>query len=195
MDDLGGHDKPQFDGGLWELATQGAAPKVHAGVGGKSKLGMTLVMTGAKELDRVIEQIAAEEGPRSINATLRTFLRETVKEIVLPQVMEMVPYDDGRGAYKDEGQHLEDMITIRALPRSRKRAAGYYVGFRSAHFKDGQGPAHYAKYIEFGWDHVGGFHVEADSFLRRALYPNANRIVNTLRVKVWNFIGELNRAA
>lgn len=186
--DYGGHDRPTI-----RMPNPGASVRepVASLKTRTTRGGMSLVMTGVAELDVAIEAIAADEGPKSINAKMRGFIRDAVKTIVLPKVIELIPFDDGRGAYKDDGTHLEEQLVVKALKRSRKRV-GYYIGFPHELFK---GPTYYGGFIEFGWDHKGGFHVEADSFLRRALYPQADTIIASVRTAATAFIATLNQAA
>jgi hypothetical protein len=200
--DFGGHDRPPEPPATTSSPGRASAPRVRVM---SRRAGMAMVCTGVLELDRELEAICADEGPKSLNTAMRGFAREVVKEIVLPKVQELVPYDDGRGAYKADGQeivyehnqykgaaqHLADQIVLKAVSRSRKRI-GFLVGFEWPLF---QGPTYYGAYIEFGWDHRAGFHVEADSFLRRALYPEASRIVESFRGKVAAYIAERNLAA
>ncbi len=200
--DYGGHDRPD------PPATSSRSRSPAAGLGkARTRGGMRLAITGVKELDRELEAIAADEGPKSLNAAMRRFCRDAVKTIVLPKVRELIPYDDGRGANKSDGKeivynagsaslekeagHLADQIVVKEVGRSRRRI-GFYVGFPDELF---QGPTYYGGYIEFGWDHRGGFHIEADSFLRRALYPEAERIVAYVRARVASYLAERNRAA
>ena len=53
-----------------------------------------IAMTGLAELDRELVAIATEDGPKSINAAMRKVIRETVKEIVLPEVVALFPSHD-----------------------------------------------------------------------------------------------------
>lgn len=143
----------------------------------KSRSGV--IITGDVELDRELAALTAEEHPRSINAALRRYIRQTLREIVQPKVIELIAVDTGE---------LEANVVIRALKRSRNRV-GFWVGFPDPLF---QGDTYYGGYIEFGWDHVGGMHIEADSYLRRALYPETDRIIARLHLLVRQWIDERN---
>jgi hypothetical protein len=154
---------------------------------------LTMVLTGDVELDQELIDIALRENSaKHINSAMRKYTRTAITEIVKPAVLELVPYNDA--TWKDDGQHLEDRITVRALKRSRTRV-GYEAGFKEEDFHDFQGPFHYAGYVEYGWDHRAGFHVEADSFLRRALYPNASAVLASVRGNMAVWIAERNRDA
>jgi hypothetical protein len=182
--DYGGHDRPTINAPAGPPRDPSSSLRT-----GKTKGNMRLVMTGVREFDLALEAIAADDGPSSVNGALRKFIKEAVETIVAPKVRELIPYDDvGRGGFKDDGEHLEDQLVVKAMKRSRTRV-GYYVGFPWPLF---QGPTFYGGFLEFGWDHKGGFHVEADSFLRRALYPEADRIIGLVRERARAFIARIN---
>lgn len=133
-----------------------------------------LVVTGVEQLDRQLRAITAEDGPKSINKAFRQASRKAVKEIVKPAVLELIPWETG---------FLESQLVVRAIPRSRSRV-GYYVGFPDPLF---QGDTFYGGFIEFGFDSRVGVRVEADSYLRRALYPNTDQVMQQVlqEMKVW----------
>lgn len=141
-----------------------------------------LVLTGDKELDEALGEILSEEGNKSINAVMRKVCREAVKEIVKPAVLALVPWDTGQ---------LESKITVRAAKRGRGKI-GFWVGFPDPLF---QGDTFYGGFIEFGWDHRLGVRVEADSYLRQALYPNEQKILDRVRQRVKEWVDLNNRLA
>lgn len=144
---------------------------------------MKMVVLGIPELDRELQAIAAEDGPKSINGSMRKATREAVKDIVRPEVLARVPSDSG---------FLESQIVVRAIKRSRGKI-GYFVGFPDPLF---EGDTFYGGFIEFGFTHdKSGVFVEADSFLRAALYPNASRVIAQVRDRLRSFIAARNRAA
>lgn len=153
---------------------------------------VTLVATGFEELERELDLICAEDGPKSINAAMRKFAREAVTTIVKPKVLELVPFND-RFHFNKQGEiretHLEELIVVRALPRSRVRI-GYFCGFVDPLF---QGASFYGGFLEFGWDHYKGVRVEPDSFLRQALYPNEPLIRSFVAERMRAWIDERNR--
>lgn len=137
----------------------------------------SVIVTGVEELDRALTEMVAGEGKESakaINAVMKKAIRDAVNTIVKPAVMALIPWETG---------FLESQIKVRATTRSRNRM-GFWVGFPDPLF---QGDTFYGGFIEFGWDHRLGVTVEADSFLRRALYPNVNQIIEFVRnrVKEW----------
>lgn len=142
---------------------------------------MKLVVTGLEELDRELAAIAAEDGAKSINATMRKACREAVKDIVRPEVLSRIPVDTGL---------LESQVVVRAVKRSRGKI-GFYVGFPDPLF---QGDTFYGGFIEFGFTTKQGVVVEADSYLRSSLYPNSSRIISQVRDRLRSYIAERNRA-
>lgn len=141
---------------------------------------LTIAITGAAALDTRLRQLASETGAKGINAEMRKATHEAVKEIVLPAVLDLIPVDTGE---------LEDAIKIRAIKRSRGKV-GYYVGFADPLF---QGDSYYGGFIEFGFTHFGNVEVEADSYLRRALYPNAIIVLEQVRHRLAAFVAKANR--
>lgn len=141
---------------------------------------VSIAFTGVEALDKKLRTLAAEEGAKGINAAMRTALREAVKTIVLPVVLELIPYDTG---------NLEENIKVRAIKRARGKI-GYTVGFEDPLFV---GDTFYGGFIEFGFDGRGGVYVEADSFLRRALYPNADIVIDYVRARLQTYIMKQNR--
>lgn len=142
---------------------------------------VAVAITGDVELDAVLREIASEHGAKSINRVARAAIKAVVKEIVLPKAKELVPVDSG---------FLEDELKITAMRRKKNRI-GFSVGFRDPLFR---GDTFYAGFIEFGWEHRLGFTVKADSFLRRALYGEADRIFAEVRRRMRDWVIELNRA-
>lgn len=121
-------------------------------------------VSGDAEIDEALGALLDDAGVKGINAAMRKATRAAIKEIVLPEVKSLIPYQYGL---------LESRLVVRAVTRSRNRL-GYFVGFPDPLFK---GETFYGGFIEFGWDHYLGVTVEADSYLRRALYPNADKII------------------
>lgn len=146
---------------------------------------MRLVMTGVVELDKALQELASETGAKGINQHMRRACRDAVNEIVKPVVLQLIPWDTG---------YLESQIAVRAIKRSRIKV-GYFIGFIDGSRPGQQTGTHYGWYIEFGWKHRLGVKVEADSFLRRALYPNAQRIVDFVRQRMREWIDQANQMA
>lgn len=136
-------------------------------------------ITGDAELDHALEALLAPYGARSIDAAMRKACREAVKEIVKPEVMARVPHRYGTLASK---------IVVRAVKGAR-RTIGFYVGFPDGLFR---GETFYGGFIEFGWDHYKGVTVQADSFLREALYPNSARIIAHVQQRMREWVAEAN---
>lgn len=159
--------------------------------GGGGGVSFAIEASGFEELHQAIEDIVKDaDDPndrKAMNAALRKAIKWAVTNIIKPAVMERMPYDDSK--YKDEGQHLEDQVVVKAVKRSKNRV-GYAVGFP---WPLREGPTFYAFYIEFGWDHVGGMHIEADSFLREALYANEGAVLESVRGYLLEYVGELNQ--
>lgn len=141
-----------------------------------------VTLTGFDALDRELRKLAAEAGPKSINDELRKAIRDALKEIVLPQVKDLIPVDSGE---------LEDAIRVRAVKRSRS-ALGYWVGFPEPLF---QGDTFYGGFIEFGFTGRGGVKVEADSYLRAALYPNTDVVIDFVAARARRLIQRANSFA
>jgi hypothetical protein len=168
-----------------------------------------ITITGVKELDTELALIAeSDDGPKSVNNAMRRFLREAVRTIVLPKVKELVPVAQAghwrsgtgtteRGGTREwsEGGFLESQITVRARRRSRT-SVGFWCGFPDELFK---GETYYGAWIEFGTKDrktksgKSTGRVEADSYLRRALYPNATAIVDFVRRRTAEWIAERNQ--
>ncbi|WP_428303906.1 hypothetical protein [Lacipirellula sp.] len=168
--------------GYYKRASGDGASSTPAVSFGKSdsKRKIRIALTGLVELDRQLQELANETNARGINKTMRRLCREAVKQIVKPAVLELMPWDTG---------FLESQLTVRATRRSRT-SVGYRIGFPDDSLFAGD--TYYGGFIEFGWDHFGGVHVEADSFLRRALYPNQDRIVAFVREGMRAWLAELN---
>lgn len=156
---------------------------------GKNKLKFAL--SGDVELDLKLREIAAEDGPRSINAAMRKALRAAMKTIVMPAVIANLRRNNNTG-------FLMSQVRIKAGRRSRNKIR-ISVGFPDPLF---QGDTYYAGFIEFGTkvrtvkktrQKVG--YIKADSFLRAALYPNANKILALVREHMTAFIAKQNAAA
>ncbi|MBA3485190.1 MAG: HK97 gp10 family phage protein [Pirellulales bacterium] len=131
-------------------------------------------VTGDVELDQAIQELVDDGGKKAINQALRRACKEAVVEIVKPEVLARIPFRYGT---------LESNVTVRAVKRSKFKV-GYTIGFKDPLFR---GETFYGGFIEFGWDHYKGVTVQADSFLRASLYPNANKIVArvTERMRAW----------
>lgn len=139
-------------------------------------------VSGDAEIDEALGKLLDDTGTKGINAAMRKATRAAVKEIVLPEVKSLIPYRFGT---------LESKLVVRAITRSRGKI-GYFVGFPDPLFK---GETFYGGFIEFGWDHWRGVKVEADSYLRRALYPNATRVIAKVHEYLRNWIEEANNKA
>lgn len=156
---------------------------------GKNKL--KIAISGDVALDKTLREIAAEDGPRSINNAMRKALREAVKTIVFPAVVANLRRNNNTGL-------LMSQLRVRAGKRSRNKIR-ISVGFPDPLF---QGDTYYAGFIEFGTkertvkstgQHVG--RVVADSFLRAALYPNTGKILALVRQRMAEFIATMNSQA
>lgn len=143
---------------------------------------VTFSVSGDVELDRAIKMLidTGETSPKSINTELRKACREAVKQFVLPGVIARVSHDTG---------FLESQITIRAIKRSRGRV-GYWCGFPDKLYS---GPTYYAGYLEFGWDHRGGVHVQGDGFLRVPLYENESKIRAYVASRLAAWVAQANK--
>lgn len=156
---------------------------------GKNQLRFAL--TGDAELDVTLRDIAAEDGPKSINAAMRKALREAMKTIVFPAVVANLRRNNNTG-------FLMSQLQIKAGKRSRNKIR-ISVGFPDPLF---QGETYYAGYLEFGTKvrrkkktgQVTGY-IKADSFLRAALYPNTSVILGLVRQRMSQFIATANAAA
>lgn len=140
----------------------------------------TIAMTGVEALDQKLKEIATKDGAKGINGAMRKALKEAVTDIVLPQVLDLIPVDTGE---------LEEQVKVRAIDRSRGKI-GFAVGFKDPLF---QGDTFYGGFIEFGFTAPGGVHVEADSYLRRALYPNADIVIARVRDRITQYIDSKNK--
>ena len=119
----------------------------------------TIFVTGDKEVDR---KLAALE-PTVQRKVGRKALRQAVKAIVLPKAKADAPIDTGA---------LESSLTVRAMPRSRKARIGYVVQTRDGAFKGAQ--------FYGGFQELGTKYMEADPFLRPALYSSEGEIRDVL---------------
>lgn len=145
-------------------------------------------VTGDKELDAVINAMCEEDGPKSINTELRKACQDAIESIVRPAVMSLIKHRYG---------FLESQVIVKAGDR-KKNFISYWIGFPDPLF---QGETYYGGFLEFGTEdryhdasgiatrpvrHFTG-QVKEDSFLRAALYPNADRIVARVRehIRVW----------
>lgn len=164
---------------------------MDAGYGAAKGRGpVDLTLTGLDELLKALDEITAEDGPKGINSELRKLCKAACKEILLPAVLNRLSIGPGR-MDKGRGGHLADQIKIRAVKR-RKGRVGYWIGFPDDLFK---GPTYYAGFIEFGWDHVNGTHIEADSFLRDPLYQHKEEIIAVVNAGMTAYVTALNNAA
>lgn len=139
-----------------------------------------LEVYGEVELEQALQEIIEDGGKKAVNQALRKACKEAVTDIVKPEVMARVPVDFG---------FLESQLKVRAIKRSRNRV-GYSIGFPDPLF---QGDTFYGGFIEFGWDHYKGVKVEADSYLRSSLYPNAEAIISRVRARMTEWANATNR--
>lgn len=130
-------------------------------------------LKGDRALDRELQLIAAEDGEKSVNKVCRDIARDSAKRIVMPAAVSLVNVETG---------FLESQIRVNSLTRSRSKV-GATVGLRDPLFT---GDAYYGGFQEFPSTDRAGNPVEADSFLRRALYTNERRIRG-------KFVGDLRR--
>lgn len=174
-----------------------------------------IAITGVAELDKQLELIAADDGPKSVNYAMRKVLRAAIKEIIEPEVLANVPVAKGAywrptstrvagreaGTFGD-GSHtlaepgfLRSKITVRARRRSRT-SIGFTCGFNDELFK---GDTYYAGFLEYGTKQRTTKHganrgrITMDSFLRVPLYSNASRVVEFARNGVREFCDARNR--
>jgi hypothetical protein len=117
---------------------------------------------GIDQLVRELDAIAGQDGRKSINTLMKSLTKEAAKDIVLPAARNLAPNDTS---------FLESRIKVKPIGRSRKKV-GYTVGFTDPLFT---GATFYGGFHEFGWTDKRGTH-PPDSYLRRALYPNAAAI-------------------
>ncbi len=137
---------------------------------------------GAEQLERLLGEIIAEDGPKSVNKAMRQATRAVCKEILLPAARDLIPVDTGE---------LEDQLTVRAVKGKRSRL-GHSVGFRDPLFT---GDTFYGGFIEFGFTGRDGIHVPADSFLRRPLYEREVEVRRFVTDRMRSFIRDTNRHA
>ena len=52
-----------------------------------------LALTGVEELDKKLRELAAETGGKSINGEMRKATREAIRQIVLPEVLALIPWE------------------------------------------------------------------------------------------------------
>lgn len=143
---------------------------------------VNVAVTGVAELDQALLDLVDEVGAKGINAVMRKACREAVKDIVKPAVIERMPWETG---------FLESQIVVKAAAAGRGKIS-FYVGFKDPLF---QGDTFYGGFIEFGWNHRLGMRVEADSFLRAALYPNTQRVIGLVHSRVKQWVDLNNRLA
>lgn len=127
------------------------------------------VISGEKELDRKIRQLVMGDGPKSVNGAARKATRAAAK-IVLDDAKSLVAVDTGK---------LESSLTVRTASRASKRKnfIGHAITTREGFFESGR---FYGGYLEYGTKHM-----EADEYLRPALYGNESQVrsvfLNTFR--------------
>ena len=143
---------------------------------------LTAEITGDVEIDRALNELIDAYGDKGINEYLRKGVKLAVKEIIEPEVRSLIPHRFGT---------LESMLVVRATPRSRNKV-GYFVGFNDGSRPGTQSGSHYGWYIEFGWDHRLGVKVEPDSYLRRALYPNEEKVIAKVKQFLEDWIQQAN---
>lgn len=133
--------------------------------GGKGMSGKRAI-TGDKEIDALLKNLEVKVA----NKFVRQGLRRVAKDIVLPDAKRQAPVDTGQ---------LEKSLTVRAGRRSRT-GPSYTVVSRP---RGGVDQAHYAWSVEFGTKHM-----QADPFLRPALYGNRDAITKLLSDDLWDQI-------
>jgi len=127
------------------------------------------VISGEADLDRKIRRMVLEDGPKSVNAAARKATRAAAK-IVLDDAKASVAHDTGK---------LESSLTVRTASRrgKRKNFVGHTITTREGMFESGR---FYGGYLEYGTKNM-----EADEYLRPALYGNEDKIrsvfMNTFR--------------
>lgn len=125
-------------------------PSVKKGTIGGAKN----VVTGDREVDKKLHELE----PKLQKKFARQATRRAVREVVLPEALARVPVDTGQ---------LESSLTARATKRSRE-FVGAQVVTREGFFS---GETYYGGMVEFGTKNM-----EADPYLRPALYGNESRI-------------------
>lgn len=120
------------------------------------------VISGEAELDRKIRRLVLEDGPKSVNGAARKATRAAAK-IVLDDAKANVAHDTGK---------LESSLTVRTASKASKRKnfIGHTIATREGMFESGR---FYGGYLEYGTKFM-----EADEYLRPALYGNEERVRN-----------------
>jgi HK97 gp10 family phage protein len=116
-------------------------------------------VTGVKELDAQLKLVEANVGRKAG----RKATREGAK-IVAADAKRLVAHDTGL---------LESSIKVRALKKQRTRF-GHGVAMGAEYVAEGL--PHYGRFVELGTKYM-----DADPFLRPALYGNANEVHQTFR--------------
>lgn len=120
------------------------------------------VISGEADLDRKIRRLVLGEGPKAVNGAARKATRAAAK-IVLEDAKANVAHDTGK---------LEASLTVRTASRKSKRKnfVGHTITTREGQFESGR---FYGGYLEYGTKFM-----DADEYLRPALYGNEDRIRN-----------------
>lgn len=165
-------------------------------------------LMGGEKMDRLLHEMTKAGQGSSIDKVMRKVTKLAAKNIVLPAAKALVPVDTS---------NLEDELKTKAIKRSRKKF-GYWIGFDDPIFA---GDTFYAGFIEFGFHvgkrdkHVrarkrkakraetrrrnarrpsdGRQFVEADSFLRRALYENEEEYRKLAKQELYELVDRYNR--
>lgn len=118
------------------------------------------VISGEKDLDRKIRKLVMGEGPRSVNGAARKATREAAK-VVLADAKARVAHLTGK---------LESSLTVRVASKrsKRKNFIGHTITTREGMFESGR---FYGGYLEYGTKFM-----EADEYLRPALYGNEGQV-------------------
>lgn len=118
------------------------------------------VISGEAELDRKIRRLVMGEGPKSVNGAARKATRAAAK-IVLEDAKSSVAHDTGK---------LESSLTVRTASKrsKRKNFVGHTITTREGMFESGR---FYGGYLEYGTKNM-----DADQYLRPALYGNEDRV-------------------
>lgn len=114
------------------------------------------LLADVRELDRKLKQL-----PDKVRKTGGRKATRAAAKIVLEDAKRLVPYDTGL---------LESSLKVRARKRSRKNknTVGHAVVTGEGFFK---GETFYGGFLELGTKHI-----DADPYLRPAIYGNQNRI-------------------
>jgi HK97 gp10 family phage protein len=135
----------------------------------------TVTIEGIDEINGAIAFFEITAAPKHI----RKATRAAMNEIVLPDAKALVPVDTGA---------LEASLKTRALKRSKGRI-GHQVT-TSEHHHMFKGDQFYGGFVELGTEKM-----EADPYLRPALYGNENAIKQTFAEALKEAVEETGRFA